>query len=187
MKNYSISNRYIMMKFASSYLNKYYMPFKIRCIIIMKKFTFLSLLVLIICINSVCQAENLDYQRVAIEAKKRLQIAKNMNFTRQEDKDFWNLYSEYERALDNIYRDKFDLIQNFRSSNASRNITDDQANEFVEQFFEIENRKITTKQSYVEKFKAILPGRKVARFYQIDNKLDAIINHELAIKIELLE
>ena len=153
----------------------------------MIKFTFLSLLVLITCINTVCQAENLDYQRVAIEAKKRLQIAKNMNFTKQQDKDFWNLYSEYERALDNVYRDKFDLIQNFKNANASQNVTDHQANEFVERFFEIENRKISTKQSYVEKFKAILPGKKVARFYQIDNKLDAIINHELAIKIKLLE
>ena len=153
----------------------------------MIKFTFLSILVSIIGISSVCLAEDLNYQRIAIEAKKRLQIAKNMDFTEQQDKDFWNLYSEYERDLDNIYRDKFDLIQNFKNSNASRNITDHQANDFVEQFFEIEHRKILTKQSYVEKFKSILPGKKVARFYQIDNKLDAIINHELALKIKLLE
>ena len=153
----------------------------------MVKFTLLNLLVLIIGLSSICQAENLDYQRVAVEAKKRLQIAKHMNFTKQQDKDFWDLYSDYERALDNIYRDKFDLIQDFKNATESHNVTDQQANNFVERFFEIENRKVSTKQSYVEKFKAILPGKKVAKFYQIDNKLDAIINHELAIKIKLLE
>ena len=153
----------------------------------MIKFTFLSILILIFSISNFCLAEDLNYQRVAIEAKKRLQIAKNMDFTEQQDKDFWNLYSEYERDLDNIYRDKFNLIQEFRNANTSRNVSDQQANSFVERFFEIENKKISTKQSYVEKFKAILPGKKVAKFYQIDNKLDAIINHELAIKIKLIE
>ena len=153
----------------------------------MIKFTFLSIVVLIIGISNFCLAEDLNYQRVAIEAKKRLQIAKNMDFTEQQDKDFWNLYSEYERDLDIIYRDKFNLIQEFRNANTSRNVSDQQANSFVERFFEIENKKISTKQSYVEKFKAILPGKKVAKFYQIDNKLDAIINHELAIKIKLIE
>lgn len=131
--------------------------------------------------------EDLSYQRVAVEAKKKLQIAKNMQFTKQEDKAFWTLYSDYEKDLDGVYRDGFDLVQEFINANASRSVTDQQANKFVNQYFEIETRKISIKKSYVEKFKAILPGKKVARFYQIDNKLDAIINHELAIKINLLE
>lgn len=144
------------------------------------------LAILLLSCNAV-YGENLSYQRVAVEAKKKLQIAKNMQFTKQEDKTFWTLYSDYEKDLDGVYRDKFDLVQEFKNANASRNVTDQQANVFVDQFFEIETRKISIKQSYVEKFKAILPGKKVARFYQIDNKLDAIINHELAIKINLLE
>lgn len=144
------------------------------------------LAILLLSCNAV-YGEDLSYQRVAIEAKKKLQIAKNMQFTKQEDKAFWTLYSDYEKDLDGVYRDKFDLVQEFKNANASRSVTDQQANKFVTQFFEIETRKISIKQSYVEKFKAILPGKKVARFYQIDNKLDAIINHELAIKINLLE
>lgn len=144
------------------------------------------LAILLLSCNAV-YGENLSYQRVAVEAKKKLQIAKNMQFTKQEDKAFWTLYSDYEKDLDGVYRDKFDLVQEFKNANASRNVTDQQANVFVDQFFEIETRKISIKQSYVEKFKAVLPGKKVARFYQIDNKLDAIINHELAIKINLLE
>ena len=86
-----------------------------------------------------------------------------------------------------MYRDKFDLVQDFKNANASRRATDQQAYQYLESFFEIENRKLLIKQSYIEKFQKILPGKKVARFYQIDNKLDAIINHELAIKVNLLE
>ena len=79
------------------------------------------------------------------------------------------------------------MVQEFKNANANRSVSDQKANEFIDRFFEIESRKLSIKQRYVEKFKQILPGKKAARFYQIDNKLDAIINHELAIKVNLLE
>jgi hypothetical protein len=146
-----------------------------------------ALLIIFLLSSNTVYSEDLNYERVAIEAKKKLQIAKNMQFTKQQDKAFWALYSEYERDLDDVYRDKFDLVQDFKNANASRRATDQQAYQYLESFFEIENRKLLIKQSYIEKFQKILPGKKVARFYQIDNKLDAIINHELAIKVNLLE
>ncbi len=148
---------------------------------------FTALITIFLLSSNTVYGQDLKYERVAIEAKKKLQIAKNMQFTKQEDRAFWALYSEYERDLDEVYRDKFDLLQNFKNANTSRSITDQQANQYLESFFEIENRKLLIKQGYIEKFQKILPGKKVARFYQIDNKLDAIINHELAIKVNLLE
>ena len=146
-----------------------------------------ALLIIFLLSSNTVYSEDLNYERVAIEAKKKLQIAKNMQFTKQQDKAFWALYSEYERDLDDVYRDKFDLVQDFKNANASRRVTDQQANQYLENFFEIENRKLLIKKGYIEKFQKILPGKKVTRFYQIDNKLDAIINHELAIKVNLLE
>ncbi len=145
------------------------------------------LLILFLLSSNTVYGEDLNYQRVAIEAKKKLQIAKNMQFTKQQDKAFWALYSEYERDLDSVYRDKFDLVQEFKNANSARRVTDQHANQYLQSFFEIENRKLLIKQGYIERFQDILPGKKVTRFYQIDNKLDAIINHELAIKVNLLE
>jgi len=155
--------------------------------IILKKSKILFFCIFTLILSNTAFSEDFDYQRVAVEAKKKLQIAKNMQFTKQQDKTFWALYSEYERDMDSVYRDKFNLVQEFKTANASRRVTDQQANQYLENFFEIENRKLLIKQGYIEKFQKILPGKKVARFYQIDNKLDAIINHELAIKVNLLE
>ncbi len=149
--------------------------------------TVAALLIIFLLSSNAVYSEDLNYQRVAVEAKKKLQIAKNMRFTKQQDKAFWTLYSEYERDMDSVYRDKFDLVHEFKTASASHRVTDQQANQYLESFFEIENRKLLIKQGYIEKFQKILPGKKVARFYQIDNKLDAIINHELAIKVNLLE
>lgn len=145
----------------------------------------MTLALLVFSVNVV--AEELSSEHVTISAKKKLQIAKYMVFTDQEDSAFWNLYADYEKEMDNVYRKKFGLLKEFQKGNESRTITDDHANSLLDRFFGIENQMISIKQNYLPKFRSILPGKKVARFYQIDNKLDAIVNHELAIKVILIQ
>ena len=132
-------------------------------------------------------ATDLNYERVAMEAKKKVHIAKHMQLSGQQDKDFWAVYSNYERDLDDIYRRKFDLVVNFRQANEANQITDNLAAKMLDEFFSIENDKLLVKQKYIGEFRKILPNRKVTLFYQIDNKLDAIVNHEIAIKLNLLQ
>jgi hypothetical protein len=40
---------------------------------------------------------------------------------------------------------------------------------------------------YVQPISAILPGRKVARFYQIENKIDAVVRYDLAATIPVID
>ncbi len=132
-------------------------------------------------------ASDLNYERVAMEAKKKVHIAKHMQLSGNQDKNFWTVYSNYERDLDNIYRRKFDLVINFRRANDANQMTDNLAAKMLDDFFSIEKDKLRIKQSYISEFRKILPNKKVTLFYQIDNKLDAIVNHEIAIKINLLQ
>ena len=110
-----------------------------------------------------------------------------MVFTEQEDKFFWSVYADYEKEMDNVYRQKFQLLKEFQQGNEGHTITDDSANQMLDRFLGLENQMLSIKQSYLPKFRSILPGKKVARFYQIDNKLDAIVDHELAIKVVLIQ
>jgi len=132
-------------------------------------------------------AEDLSTEHVTISANKKLQIAKYMVFTERENKDFWSLYADYEKEMDSVYRQKFELLKVFQQGNETQAITDEQANQMLDRFFGLENQMMSIKQSYLPRFRGILPGKKVARFYQIDNKLDAIVNHELAIKVVLIQ
>jgi hypothetical protein len=47
--------------------------------------------------------------------------------------------------------------------------------------------KLDLERDYVKKFKKILPGRKVARYFQLEHKLDAIVDYDLAKNIPLIE
>ena len=45
---------------------------------------------------------------------------------------------------------------------------------------------IKIRENYAKKFQQVLPAAKVARFYQIENKLDALVNFVLASEIPLM-
>jgi hypothetical protein len=59
-------------------------------------------------------------------------------------------------------------------------LTDAQADQIMKEWLSIENAKNDVKKKYVARFKKILPSRKVMRFFQVDNKLDAVVNSQLA-------
>ena len=46
---------------------------------------------------------------------------------------------------------------------------------------------LKVQQQYVRKFRKILPIRKAARFFQLENKIDAEIDAELAMTVPLIE
>lgn len=147
----------------------------------------MGLFVLLIICSVHVSAGDINYERIAMEAKKKVHIAKHMQLSGQQDRDFWAVYSNYERDMDDIYRRKFDLVINFRRANDANQMTDKLAAKMLDDFFSIENDKLRIKQNYISEFRKVLPNKKVTLFYQIDNKLDAIVNHEIAIKINLLK
>ena len=42
------------------------------------------------------------------------------------------------------------------------------------------------REQFVPKIRAVLPGQKAVRFFQIENKLDAIVNVSLASEVPLV-
>jgi hypothetical protein len=46
---------------------------------------------------------------------------------------------------------------------------------------------LKVRKSYVKKFEKTLPAKKLVRFYQVENKIDAAIEFEMAKEIPLVE
>ena len=56
----------------------------------------------------------------------------------------------------------------------------DLSRRLVDESLAIEAARAALRQKYVEPFMKVLPGRKVARFYQMENKLHAVVRYEIA-------
>lgn len=105
-----------------------------------------------------------------IKKQRKIYIEKIMELTPQEKKTFWPLYAEYESGLSKIREKRIKsamaIVQNHDR------ISDAEAISMLKQKLKIDVDELKYKLSYVTKFMQVLPGRKVARFYQVENKFD---------------
>jgi len=57
----------------------------------------------------------------------------------------------------------------------------------LDETLSLEEARSKVRREYVSRFRKVLPDRAVARFFQIERKLDAVVNAELAERVPLVE
>jgi hypothetical protein len=115
----------------------------------------------------------------------RREIVKSaMLLTQSESTIFWPLYDQYRAEIHGLGDRRVKLIADFV---ANRNaMSEDHAAQLTKEALSIEEDRVSVKQDYVKKMSKVLSARTVARFFQIDGKLDAAVDAELAARIPLI-
>jgi hypothetical protein len=152
----------------------------------MKSVTRLIMLALFLLPVHTMAADEDDTQelaREAIQANKKLVVAANMNLNTNEKEGFWAVYADYQKDLEKILERTVALIEDFAVNFES--LSDEKATELLKNYLKIEADTVKLKKSYLSKFQKVLPAQKVVRYYQIENKIEAIIDYELVDKIPL--
>jgi hypothetical protein len=107
-----------------------------------------------------------------------------MLLTQTEAATFWPLYDDYRKDMRKLDDRRTRLITDFA---AHRNaMSEDEGARLTKEALSIEEDKVEVRQDHVKKMSKDLSARTVARFFQIDAKLDAIVNAELAARIPLI-
>ena len=130
--------------------------------------------------------EEIELTRATIKVQKKQIVAKNMQLTSVEKDKFWAVYRDYQNKMDSVNDRRTKLITDYADNLKNGSLTDEIALGMLNEFLSYERMRLITKQSFVDKFKGVLPSRKVARFFQIENKMEAIINFDLARQIPLI-
>ena len=59
-----------------------------------------------------------------------------------------------------------------------------EAEPLLEKALKFQDDRLELRRAYVARFSKVLPGRQLARFYQIENKIDAVLRYELAVTVK---
>ena len=121
--------------------------------------------------------------RADLQAERTKLVAANLELTDAEGAKFWPLYNEYRAQHSKMGDRAIALVDDFAKNYDA--LSDEKAKELLKRQFEIENDRLKLKRSYAGKFEKVLPAKKVARYYQIENKLDAAVAYEAAQSIPL--
>ena len=122
-----------------------------------------------------------------IKADKKLVVAANMQLTEDEAKGFWPVYDAYQKDLQGINQRLLGTIKSYADAYNKGPVSDETAKKLINEAIAIEEAEVKLKRSYLPKLEKAIPGMKVARYLQIENKVRAVIRYELAAQIPLVQ
>ena len=114
----------------------------------------------------------------ALRAQRKAVVGANMKLTDKEATAFWPLYNQYEDAMDQVDKRHAREIKDYAKN--YQNLTDAQANEKLDAVLKVNQDRLDVQKEFVPKFRAALPGITVTRFFQVDNKLHALVQCQIA-------
>ena len=123
--------------------------------------------------------------REQVRADPKAVVAKNLKLTDAESKAFWPAYDECHVKLDGAQRRGNRAVVDY--VNAGDNLTDANAKQIAKDLLEANIDEARALKACFDRVAKVLPGKKAARFLQIENKMRALVRFDTAAAIPLVD
>ena len=127
--------------------------------------------------------EDIALLRQDLRAKKMQVIGQNMSLSDTEGQKFWPIYNNYVKDLQEENNQKYALLKQYAEMWAT--MTDQDALIYVRNWLEVDGQAQALRLKYVPVVSQVLPGKKAATFFQLDRRLNMIIDLQLFSQIPL--
>jgi hypothetical protein len=121
---------------------------------------------------------NVQFFAQDLKSQKKQMVAANMSLTDSEAEKFWPVYDRYAADLAKIYDTKLALVEEYSENYKTMN--GDEAETYIRRRAAVEEDVMQLRLKYVPEFRKVLSGRQTALFFQIEWRLDLMINLQLA-------
>lgn len=137
--------------------------------------------------TSILEDQQLADARALLQSGRKEIIADELRLTEEEASAFWPVYEEYHSNV-MVVRDRYaatigHYLKNYRAGE----ISDGHAEKLIDDELSFKRDLLKVQEKFLNRFKKALPIRKVARFYQLESKMDADIDAQLADFVPLVE
>ena len=129
--------------------------------------------------------DEIQLLRKDLRSEKKQIVASNMQLTDAEAERFWPAYDRFTAELTKINDEKAALILEYAQNYGS--LTDQKAEGYLERQAAIEEAGVRLRVKYIPVFRQILSGKSTALFFQIERRIDLLIELDLASQLPLIE
>ena len=127
--------------------------------------------------------EDIALLRKDLRAMKMQVIGQNMSLSDPEGEKFWPIYNHYVKDLQEVNNQKYALLKQYAETWST--MTDQDALIYVRAWLEADGQAQALRLKYVPVVSQVLPGKKAATFFQLDRRLNMIIDLQLFSQIPL--
>ena len=107
-----------------------------------------------------------------------------MQLNDTESKAFWPIYNDYQHDLDKLNDDKVTLIKEY--ANNYDNMTDKELQSLADRSFALQKKRIELRQGYFKKISKAVSAKSAARFVQVEDRIDLLLNLQLASNVPMV-
>jgi hypothetical protein len=123
--------------------------------------------------------------RQDLRSQKKQLIAANLTLTDAESTKFWPVYDQFSAEMTTLGDQKYALIKEYARSFGS--LTDAQAQSLLDRSLALDQAATQLRIKYVPIVNKVLPGTKTATFFQMERRISALIDLQVAAQIPLVQ
>ena len=134
--------------------------------------------------NATSVDQEIAMLRSDLRSTRKKVIAANMTLTDTEAEKFWPTYDQYVSELVKINDAKYALMKEYVQSG---NMTEEQADALSKRWLAVDESVVQLRLKYIPIFRKALSARGTAMFFQIDRRVQMMIDLQLASSLPLIE
>jgi len=123
--------------------------------------------------------------RSDVQAQKTDVIAHTMQFNDTDAKAFWPIYREYANKQQVIGDQRVSAIKDYGAQYDT--LTDAQADALMARMLKFDKARSDLRADYYPKFKKAIGAKQAAKFIQVDNRLNLLVDLQLANAIPIIQ
>jgi hypothetical protein len=134
--------------------------------------------------NSVSD-KDIEMLRADLRAQRKQITAQNMTLSADEATKFWPIFDQYRQAAIKPNDERWAVIKDYAAN--YNTMTDAQAQEYMQRANAVDQQLLALRMKYVPVFEKVISPKKTALWYQIDRRIDLLINLQLSAVIPLVD
>jgi Spy/CpxP family protein refolding chaperone len=128
--------------------------------------------------------KDIEMLRADLRAQRKQIMAQNMTLTADEATKFWPIYDQYRQAAIKANDERWAVIKDYAAN--YNTMTDAQAQDYMERANAVDEQLMALRMRYVPMFEKVISAKKTALCYQIDRRIDLLINLQLSSVIPMV-
>jgi Spy/CpxP family protein refolding chaperone len=129
--------------------------------------------------------QDIEMLRADLRSQRKQIIALNMTLTADEATKFWPIFDQYRQEAIKPNDERWALIKEYAAN--YNTMTDAQAQDYIKRSTAVEQQLLALRMKYVPVLEKVISPKKTALWYQIDRRIDLLINLQLSTLIPMVD
>ena len=128
--------------------------------------------------------QDIEMLRADLRSQRKQITALNLPLTADEATKFWPIFDQYRREAIKPNDERWALIKDYADN--YNTMTDVQAQDYMKRSTDVEEQLLALRMKYVPMIEKVISPKKTALWYQIDRRIDLLINLQLSTVIPMV-